>query len=328
MIMALDAMTVGQGRMPSVGLGLWKIPREQTAATVEEAIKAGYRHFDCASDYGNEAEVGQGLRRVFQSGMVARNDLWITSKLWNTYHRREHVRPACERTLRDLGLDHLDLYLIHFPIALKYVDFETRYPAGWMEETGDGKAAMEPDAVPLAETWAAMEDLVRAGLVREIGVCNYNTALLHDLMANARIKPSMLQVECHPYLTQERLLRTARQYGLAVTAFSPLGALSYLELQMAESGESVLQEPVVQNIADRLNRSPAQIVLRWGVQRGTAVVPKTNRPERLRENLALFDFELTEEDMLALSGLNRNRRFNDPGVFCEKAFGCFHPIFD
>lgn len=326
--MAVENMTVGKSRMPSVGLGLWKIAREQTAGAVTEAVATGYRHLDSAADYGNEAEVGDGLRQVFRSGGVSREDLWVTSKLWNNYHRREHVRPACERTLRDLGLDFLDLYLIHFPIALKYIDFEASYPPGWLNETAPGGPRMEVDPVPLAETWAAMEELVEAGLVREIGVCNYNSGLLHDLIAQARIKPAMLQVECHPYLSQERLLRLARNHGMAVTAFSPLGALSYLELQMAKSGESVLQEKVVQEAAKRLGRTPAQVVLRWGVQRGTAVIPKTSRPERLRENIALFDFELTPEEMEAISGLNRNRRFNDPAVFCEEAFGCFHPIYD
>ena len=137
---------------------------------------------------------------------------------------------------------------------------------------------MQPDAVPLADTWGAMEALVEAGLVKEIGVCNYNSGLLHDLMAYAKIKPAMLQIESHPYLTQERLLRAAAQYEMAVTAFSPLGALSYLELNMAGTGESVLNQAVVQAAANRLGRTPAQVVLRWGIQRGTAVIPKTSQP--------------------------------------------------
>lgn len=322
----MKEITVGQSPMPSVGLGLWKIPREETATMVVEAVDAGYRHLDSAADYGNEAEVGQGLQQVFKAGQVRREDLWITSKLWNNYHRKEHVRAACERSLRDLGLAELDLYLVHFPIALKYLDFETRYPPGWMNAAGEPR--MEPDQVPLAETWAAMEDLVHAGLVREIGVCNYNSGLLHDLMASSAIKPAMLQVESHPYLTQERLLRLAKHYGMAVTAFSPLGALSYLELEMATRQDSVLEQAVVQAAAKRLNRTPAQIVLRWGLQRGTAIIPKTSRPGRLRENIALFDFALSAQEMAAISALNQNRRFNDPAVFCEKAFGCFFPIYD
>ncbi len=322
------SIQVGASQMPAIGLGLWKIARDMTAETVVKAISTGYRHLDCAADYGNEPEVGLGIRQALAQGLVRREELWVTSKLWNTFHRREHVRAACERSLSDLGLNYLDLYLVHFPIALKYVDFATRYPPEWIHDPTAKHPRMEPDAVPLHETWAAMEDLVTAGLVREIGVCNYNTGLVHDLMATARIRPAMLQIEAHPFLTQERLLRLAQGYGLAVTAFSPLGALSYLELGMADVNDSVLEQPVVKAAAARLGRSAAQVVLRWALQRGTAIIPKTSRPERLGENLALFDFSLTEEEMRDFGKLNRNRRFNDPAVFCDQAFDCFYPIYD
>ena len=314
--------------MPRVGLGLWKIPREETAGLVTHAIETGYRHLDSAADYDNEAEAGDGIRKAIAGGICAREDLWVTSKLWNTYHHPDHVRPACERSLSDLGLDYLDLYLVHFPIALRYVDFAERYPPEWLFQPGKPQPAMETAPVPLADTWAAMERLVDEGLVRRIGVCNYSSGLLHDLMAYARIRPVMLQIESHPWLTQLPLLRLARRYGLAVTAFSPLGAASYLELDMARAGESVLAEEAVLAAADRLARSPAQVVLRWALQRGTAVIPKTSRRQRLAENLALFDFSLSEEEMAAIGKLNRNRRFNDPGVFCEAAFNTFHPIYD
>jgi D-xylose reductase len=314
--------------MPAVGLGLWKIARENTAAIVSDAIAAGYRHLDSAADYGNEHEAGEGIARALQQGLCQRQDLWVTSKLWNTYHRPEHVRAACEKSLADLGLDYLDLYLIHFPISLKFVDFAERYPPEWFHDPAAAEPSMIIDPVPLHETWAAMEELVQTGLVRQIGVCNYNSGLLHDLMAYSRIKPAMLQIESHPYLTQERLVRLANDYQLAVTAFSPLGALSYLSLDMADAGESVLEQEVVKAAAARLQRTPAQIVLRWGIQRGTAIIPKTSKPERLRENLALFDFSLNDEEMQAISALNRDRRFNDPAVFCEAAFNKFYPIYD
>jgi D-xylose reductase len=173
-----------------------------------------------------------------------------------------------------------------------------------------------------------MEGLVRRGLVRQIGVCNFGCSLLRDLLSYAEVRPAVLQVEMHPYLTQDKLLRFCRESNIAVTAFSPLGAPSYVPLGMAEADESVLEEPVVAEIARRHGRTPAQIVLRWGVQRGTAVIPKTTRRERLRENLTLFDIELTPEEMSTISGLNRNRRFNDPGVFCEAAFNTFFPIYE
>jgi D-xylose reductase len=273
-------------------------------------------------------EAGEGIKAAISGGHCSREDLWVTSKLWNTYHRPEHVRPACERSLSDLGLDYLDLYLIHFPIALRYVDFADRYPPDWIYDVNAAKLSMEVDAVPLHETWAAMEKLVEAGLVKHIGVCNFTSGLLIDLMAYSTIKPAMLQIESHPFLTQEPLLRLAADFGVAVTAFSPLGALSYVSLDMATEADTVLTAPPVVAAAKRVQRTPAQVVLRWGVQRGTAIIPKTTRPERLRENLALFDFELSNEEMAAISNLNQDRRFNDPGVFCEQAFGRFYPIYD
>jgi D-xylose reductase len=327
--MSVPTLPLASGdRMPAIGLGLWKLEREQAARTVSDAVSCGYRHLDSACDYGNEAEVGNGLKQVLQSGLCRREELWVTSKLWNTYHAAEHVRPALERTLRDLQLDYLDLYLIHFPLALKYVPFEKRYPPEWFYDPASSRPHIELAPIPIRETWQAMEQLVREGKVRNIGACNFNVSLLRDLKSYAEIAPAVLQVELHPLLTQEKLLRYCQEQNIVVTAFSPLGAASYFQLGMAGEGESVLEQPIVQKMAMRHRRSPAQIVLRWGIQRGTAVIAKTTRSDRLRENLATFDFELSADEMNALSGLNRNRRFNDPGEFCEKAFNTFLPIYE
>ncbi|MEZ7859766.1 MAG: D-xylose reductase [Porticoccaceae bacterium] len=314
--------------MPTVGLGLWKIDPGAVADAVYQAIKVGYRHLDSAADYGNEKEVGEGIALAITDGLCSRDELWVTSKLWNTYHRREHVEAACRKSLEDLGLDYFDLYLVHFPIALSYVDFNDRYPPEWIFDPEAENPGMRLDAVPLSETWGAMEKLVEVGLCRQIGICNYSTSLVHDLMSYARIKPAMLQVESHPYHTQEALLRTAQQYGIAVTAFSPLGALSYVSLDMATVNDSVLTEPVVMAAAQRIGATAAQVVLRWGIQRGTAVIPKTSNPQRLVENLHLSELSLNEDEMTAISTLNQNRRFNDPGHFCEAAFNTFHSIYD
>ena len=315
-------------QMPALGLGTWKIPRDVCAETVHAAIAAGYRHLDCACDYGNEVEVGQGIARAIDEGIVTREDLWITSKLWNTYHRPEHVEPAIRRTLSDLGVAYLDLYLIHFPISLRFVPFEVRYPPEWVFDPQAEPARMEFDDVPIATTWAAMEGLSRAGLTRNIGVCNMTTGFLMDLLASTSIPPVVLQVEAHPYLTQERLVRFAAQYDIAVTAFSPLGAGSYISLGMAQASQSALEDPVVRAIADRRGASPAQVVLAWGIQRGTSVIAKSSSAARLRENLGAAALTLSEDDMAAISGLNQDRRFNDPGQFCESAFNTFCPIFD
>ncbi len=323
-----SSFALGGDNLPAVGFGLWKIDKPDTANLVHAAVEAGYRHLDSAADYGNEKEAGEGIKSALAAGLCQREELWVTSKLWNTYHRPEHVRAACEKTLSDLGLDYLDLYLIHFPIALKFVDFDVRYPPEWFFDPDAEAPRMEIDPVPLHVSWAAMEDLKESGLVKHIGVCNYNSALLHDLMAYAKQKPEVLQVEAHPYLSQERLIKLAQDYGMTVTAFSPLGALSYVSLDMATENESVLETDAAKTAAARLGKTPAQVVLRWGVQRGTAIIPKTARKERLKENLALFDFELSAEEMQAISALNSNRRFNDPAVFCEAAFNTFYPIYD
>ena len=315
-------------QLPAVGLGMWKVDKPIVANLVQEAIRTGFRHFDCACDYGNEAQVGEGLQSAMESGLCGREDLWVTSKLWNTYHAAEHVKPALEKSLSDLRLDYLDLYLIHFPIAQKFVPFEHRYPPEWFFDPDADLPKIESAAVPIRETWEAMEELVDAGLAKNIGICNFNCQLLRDLLSYSRVRPSVLQIELHPQLTQEKLIRFCGAEDIAVTAFSPLGAESYFSIGMADPNESVLSQPVIIEIAQRYNKTPAQVVLRFGVQRGLAIVPKTSRVERLQENLAIFDFELTEEEMNSILALDKNRRFNDPGHFAEAAFNTFFPIYE
>lgn len=327
--MTTDELTLRTGRkLPAVGLGLWKIERDQTAAVIETAAACGYRHFDSACDYGNEVEAGEGLMNVLAGGSVRRDDLWVTSKLWNNFHRAEHVRAAAKRSLHDLQLDYLDLYLVHFPIALAYVSMDERYPPGWFDDPGADSPAMKPDSVPIRETWEAMQELVAEGLVRDIGVCNFGVSLLRDLNSYATIKPAVLQIELHPYLTQQKLLRYCSENEIAVTGFSPLGAQSYFSINRAEAGDAVIEQPLIREIAARHERTAAQVLLRWGVQRGTAVVPKTVSESRLRENLAIFDFELAADEISSIDNLNQNRRFNDPGDFGEEAFNTFFPIYE
>lgn len=315
-------------RIPQIGLGMWKVDGARVSSLVEEAVRTGYRHLDCACDYGNELEVGRGLRSVLAAGDCKREDLWLTSKLWNTFHRAEHVPTAAQRSLKDLGVEYLDLYLIHFPISLRFVDPAVRYPPGWFFDPDAEHPRMVEDLVPLAETWQAMESLVTSGLVRNIGICNFPIALIRDLLSYASIPPAVLQVESHPFLTQEKLLRFCQEQQIVYTAFSPLGARSYLSLGMAQENEDLLSHPLLLEIAQKVQRTPAQVALRWAIQRGTAVIPKTASQARLSENLDLFSFELTTDQMKAIAELDQGRRFNDPGVFCQSAFHTFYPIYE
>jgi len=295
-------------KMPLVGFGLWKVTKSTCADTVYEAIKAGYRLLDGAGDYGNEKEAGEGVRRAIADGLVKREDLFITSKLWNTFHAREHVQVMTKKQLGLWGIDYFDLFLVHFPISLLYVDPDHRYPPEWFGD--DGKVHLQN--TPMHETWSAMEELVDAGLARNIGLSNCTGGLILDVFRYARIEPSVLQVELHPYLTQDALLSLAKTLGIAVTAYSSFGPQSYLELSMDKGTQSLLKHDAVTAVAQRHNKTAAQVLLRWATQRGIAVVPKSNNADRLAENLKCDSFDLEESEIKAISALNTNLRLNNP----------------
>ena len=314
--------------MPEVGFGLWKVPQDVCSTAVFKAIEVGYRHFDSASDYGNEREVGEGIKAALDRGLCKREDLWITSKLWNTYHHPDHVNLALEKTLNDLQLEYLDLYMIHFPISLEFVPFEERYPPEWFNDPDCAHPKMIPSRIPLSDTWHAMELLKESDRVKYLGVCNYSSGLLHDLMNYCEIKPDMLQVESHPRLTQEKLIRLAKNYNLEVTAFSPLGSISYEEIGGAEETESLLGNETIRSIAEDLGIPPAQLILSWALNRGTSIVVKSTNESRMKENLDSSKIKLDQSILDKISALNIDKRYNDPGIFCEDAFNTFFPIYD
>ena len=287
----------------------------------------GYRLIDEAACYANEKECGQGIKRAIDEGIVKREDLWVTSKLWNTCHRKEHVKLACQKTLSDLGLDYVDLYLIHFPVSLRFIPFEKAYPHGFSENI-NGEEKMFEDEVSIAETWAAMEELVKEGLVKNIGVSNFNIGLCRELMYSAKIKPAVNQVELHPYLCQETFLRFCAEKDIKITAYSSLGAGSYVPVGQAEVHENALEEQCIKDIASKHGKSPAQVALRWALQRNTAIIPKSNNVERIKENMAVFDFNLSDDEMKTISALDKHRRFNDPTYFTQKFYGGFYPIYE
>ncbi|KAL8895802.1 MAG: hypothetical protein Q9207_008003 [Kuettlingeria erythrocarpa] len=296
--------------MPLVGFGLWKVTNDTCADTVYNAIKAGYRLFDGACDYGNEVESGQGVARAIKDGLVKRSDLFLVSKLWNSFHDGPRVGPICKKQLQDWGIDYFDLYIMHFPIALKYVDPSVKYPPGFTDENGK----VTPSNASIQETWTAMEDLVEKGMCRSLGVSNFRGQLLMDLLRYAKVRPATLQIEHHPYLVQEGLVKYAQDEGIVVTAYSSFGPQSFLELDMQQAKDAplLLEHPAVKKIADKHGKTPAQVLLRWATQRGVAVIPKSNNEGRLKQNLDVLEWDLKDEDIKEISGIDRALRFNDP----------------
>ncbi|KAK4046258.1 D-xylose reductase [Microbotryomycetes sp. JL221] len=298
--------------MPATGLGLWKVDKDTCAETVYQAIKAGYRLLDGASDYGNEVEAGQGLKRAIDEGIVKREDMFITTKLWNTFHKAEHVATNARRQLKDWQLEYFDLYEIHFPISLKYVDPAQRYPPGWTNPAGE----TEIEDTPIQETWQAMEKLVDEGLVKHIGISNFMCTLIMDLLRYARIKPAVLQVEMHPYHVQQELVNFCKAFNIAVTAFSSFGPQSWIELDhpKVKLCTNLFEKDVVVDIAKKHERTPAQVLLRWATQRGIAVIPKSNNVGRLSQNLEAENFDLSEEEIASITKLDVGLRFNNPAM--------------
>ena len=290
--------------MPALGLGTWKSKPGEVGAAVREAVRLGYRHFDCATIYGNQAEIGEALAGCLADGLVSREQLWITSKLWNDHHRERDVRPALERTLADLRLDYLDLYLIHWPVA---------HRKGVM---GPSSAAdfLSLEEVPLAETWRGLEAAQGAGLCRHIGVSNFSIAKLSALAETARVAPEMNQVELHPYLQQTGLVAWCHEHGVALTAYSPLGSGDRTADLKAADEPNLFADPCVCAIAERHEATPAQVLLAWALARDTAVIPKSVNPARLAQNLAATELGLTLQDLDELAALDRARRFVD-GTF-------------
>lgn len=263
-----------------------------------------------SADYGNEVECGQGVARAIKDGLVKREELFLVSKLWNTFHDAENVEPIVKKQLADWGIDYFDLYIIHFPVALKHVDPKVRYPPGWHYE---GDQVIRSNAT-IQETWGAMESLVAKGLAKDIGVSNFQAQLLYDLLRYAKIPPATLQIEHHPYLVQEELVRLAKHEGIAVTAYSSFGSASFDVFGMKQSvGLTPLMEnPTIKDIAAKHGKEPSQVLLRWSTQRGLAVIPKTTRPAVMATNLDCTAFDLTEDEIKTISGLDKGLRFNQP----------------
>lgn len=285
-------------KLPALGLGTWKSKPGDVYGAVIAAIKLGYRHIDCATVYGNEAEIGEALTDAMSQGLVRRDELWVTSKLWCDSFAIEDVEPALQKTLADLQLDYLDLYLLHWPIPLK--------KGGRMGVADD---YVNPLEQPVSSTWQVLEQLRVKGLTRHIGVSNFSKAKLQSLIENATLKPEVNQIELHPYLQQADLRAYCREQSIHLTCYSPLGSQDRPSVLKAKDEPVLLNDPVIKKIANHHEKSPAQVILSWALSQGLSTIPKSVSGERLEENLEAAEFDLSVEELTQIERLDRHRRY-------------------
>ncbi|KAL1857508.1 hypothetical protein VTK73DRAFT_8051 [Phialemonium thermophilum] len=302
-----QSFTMNNGlTIPAVGLGTWQSAPNEVKNAVEFALRCGYRHIDAAACYDNEKEVGDGIKA---SG-VKREDIFLTSKLWNTHHKAEDVEIQLDQSLADLQTDYLDLYLIHWPVSFRKANETERFPIN--EET----FLVDVIDVPLEETWKAMEALVRKGKVKSIGVSNFSVAHLEKIWAAAEIKPVVNQVELHPYFQQHELQEYCKTKNVLLEAYSPLSNNIY-------GLPKAVDDPAVIELAKQLGKTPAQVILSWVVQRGIVVLTKSVTPARIEQNLQVF--ELPEDAFQKMNALDKKTRYNFPARLGVDIFGDADP---
>lgn len=313
--MAAPTRNLNDGtKIPVLGLGTWQAADNPVLVeqAVKDAIDAGYRHFDCAYIYGNEVEIGRALREKIAEGVVKREDLYITTKLWNTRHKEENVVPSCKESVESFGLGYVDLYLIHWPVAYSGNSKEL-WP---VDEKGNLMAGDED----FCDTWRGMEECVRLGLTKSIGLSNFNSQQIERILSIAKIKPVTNQVECHLNLNQKKLREFCGKRDIVLTAYSPLGSPMRPWADPKELKYS-FDEPEVKEISKKYGKTPAQIVLRYLVDIGTVPIPKSTSKQRIKENINIFDFQLTPEEIVVLDRFDCGLRgFNVPEMKNHKDY--------
>jgi alcohol dehydrogenase (NADP+) len=309
--------------MPTVGLGTFgsdHVPHERVAEAVKTAAVQGYRHFDCASVYGNEEHVGRSLKEILAGG-IGREELWITSKLWNDKHGEEDVIASCEKSLADLGLDYLDLYLVHWP-------FPNHHPAHC------DVSERNPNAVPYIHenymrTWRKMEELVDRGLVRHIGTSNMTIAKMKLVLRDARIRPAANQMELHPYFQQPELFRFLREHGVEPVGYSPVGSPGRPERDRTPEDMAPTEDPLIRELAAGRGVHPAAVCIKWAVQRGQTPIPFSTNPHHMLANLqAALGEPLSEAEMAAIAAIDRNCRLIKGQVFLWKENQGWEDLWD
>lgn len=283
--------------IPQLGFGTWRAGRDEIRQAVLDAVDVGYRHLDCAQIYGNEREIGEAIEEVLDSGKVTRNELFITSKIWNTFHSYEKALQSIDERLTFLRIDYLDLCLIHWPMGYYEGD-------GCIPLDDDGKIMFSDE--DYMETWRAMEDAVAAGKIRSIGLSNFSIAQMERVLEEGRIKPAVLQVESHPYFPQTELQRWCKERGIVFTGYSTLANNKH-EFRV-DGQPNLLVEPILIEIGKAHGRTAAQVALRWALQRGQSIIPKSVNRSRIEENFNVLDFHLTNLEMAKIKQLDINWR--------------------
>ena len=303
------SLTLHDGtEFPAFGLGTWLSEPDAVYRAVRYALEIGYRHVDGAWIYLNEEEVGRGIAEAIAAGDVTREQLWVTTKLWNDHHDPTHVQAGLERSLRLLGLDYVDLYLMHWPVALRHGVGRPTSPDDFVSL----------DELPLPATWEAMAKLPATGLTKRVGVSNFSASKIATISDAVGVTPVVNQIELHPYLPQDALLAAMAQRGVVATAYAPLGSGGRPPALRRDDEVRLLDDPVVTAIAAAHDASPAQVLIAWALARGTAVIPKSTTPSRIAANLGGTQLRLTADDRAALDALGRARseRYVDGSFWC------------
>jgi alcohol dehydrogenase (NADP+) len=310
-------------RMPAIGLGTFgsdHVSSAEVAAAVEGAAAIGYRHFDCASIYGNEAQIGYALQKVLRAG-IKREQLWITSKLWNDKHGEDDVIPSCRQSLLDLRLDYLDLYLVHWP-------FPNHHPPG-CEVTSRSEDSKPYIHTEFMKTWRKLEELVESGVVRHIGTSNMTVPKLKLLFSDARIKPAVNEMESHPHFQQPELFEFLRANAIVPVGYSPIGSPARPDRDRTAEDSVPTQDPVIVKIANRLGVHPAVVCVKWAVQRGQVPIPfSINRNHYLANLEGVVSEPLTELDMREITAIDRNCRLIKGQVFLWKEGQSWEDLWD